>query len=376
MCIAGLKEQALAVATDAEQRFDLSIQLDKLDLAYAIASELDHENKWKIVGDAALNKWQWGLAEECMKRAFDFDSLLLFYQAAGNGSGLIELAQMAKEKGKNNVAFSAYLILGEVDKCLDVLIQTDRLPEAALMARSYAPSQMSRIVKLWKDSLLKAKKTKTAGALADPDWNPGLFPDLSFALFAEDGFKRRKEKGPVAAAEFAEWKDSLDWDIVSREYFKFCFTIEENSRAMPELKQRFPNGPPESAPPSTTGSPLKPPTTNGLSSLGRSSPLSSTTPSRAMSCDRKSVKSVRSSSPESRKPILLGGGGDYLGAPSTVSTDDVEASETMSYLSMEVGAGSIKVCQQLLNTSSLNLIETYRTTAMSSMNRLLRLKSR
>ena len=112
---------------------------------------------------------------------------------------------------------------------------------------------------------------------------------------------------------------------------------------MAELKQRFPNGPPESAPPSTTGSPVKPPTTTGLSSMGRS-PLSSTVPSRAMSPDRKSVKSTRSSSPESRKPILLGGGGDYLGAPSTVSTEDVEASETMSYLSMEVGAGSIKVC--------------------------------
>jgi hypothetical protein len=67
-----------------------------------------------------------------------------------------------------------------------------------------------------------------------------------------------------------------------------------------------------------------------------------------MSPDRKFPQSVRPASPESRK---MGGsaqsgnpGNDSLRAPSTVSTDDVEASETMSYLSMEVGAGSVKVC--------------------------------
>jgi coatomer subunit beta' len=52
-----LKEQALIVATDLEHRFDLSIQLERLDLAFQIASELDHEHKWKVVGDTALNKW-------------------------------------------------------------------------------------------------------------------------------------------------------------------------------------------------------------------------------------------------------------------------------------------------------------------------------
>ena len=46
------------MAIDLEHRFDLAVQLGRLDLAYEIANELDHEHKWKTVGDAALSKWQ------------------------------------------------------------------------------------------------------------------------------------------------------------------------------------------------------------------------------------------------------------------------------------------------------------------------------
>jgi coatomer subunit beta' len=205
------------VATDPEHRFDLAIQLSKLDLAYSIAS--DHDHKWKVVGDAALNKWQYGLAEECMKRSNDLEGLLLYYQAAGNAQGLSELAAQAEASGKNNVAFTAYLILNEMEKCLEVLTKTDRVAEAAIMARTFAPSQVPRLVELWKSDLLKAKKNKVAEAIASPLTNPGLFNDFQFGLFAEDAFKRRKAKGPTPAGEYAQWKDSLDWDIVGRKIF-------------------------------------------------------------------------------------------------------------------------------------------------------------
>ena len=51
-------EQALAVAKDPEHRFDLAIQLGKLNIAYEIADTLNQDEKWKIVGDRSLSKWQ------------------------------------------------------------------------------------------------------------------------------------------------------------------------------------------------------------------------------------------------------------------------------------------------------------------------------
>ena len=51
-------EQSLAVANDSEHRFELAIKLGKLKIAYEIADQLKQDDKWKIVGDVALSKWQ------------------------------------------------------------------------------------------------------------------------------------------------------------------------------------------------------------------------------------------------------------------------------------------------------------------------------
>ena len=48
--------------------------------------------------------------------------------------------------GKNNVAFLSYFITGQTEKCLDLLVATNRLPEAAFFARTYLPSQVCRFV--------------------------------------------------------------------------------------------------------------------------------------------------------------------------------------------------------------------------------------
>lgn len=45
-----------------------------------------------------------------------------------------------------------------LDQCLELLIRTNRLPEAAFLARTYLPSQVSRVVKLWRESLAKVNQ--------------------------------------------------------------------------------------------------------------------------------------------------------------------------------------------------------------------------
>jgi coatomer subunit beta' len=95
------------------------------------------------------------MAEECMRHAMDLSGLLLLYSSLGDADGMMKLAALAKEQGKNNVAFLCLFMLGQVEDCLHLLVESNRIPEAALMARSYLPSKVSEIVALWRNDLTK-----------------------------------------------------------------------------------------------------------------------------------------------------------------------------------------------------------------------------
>ena len=83
---------------------------------------------------------------------------------------------------------SLHLSLGRVEECLDLLCKADRLPEAAFFARTYLPSQVPRIVSLWKEQLGKTNK-KVADSIADPTLYGNLFPDLQEAITVEEFLK-------------------------------------------------------------------------------------------------------------------------------------------------------------------------------------------
>ena len=70
------------MSTDPDHRFELSIGLDKLEIALAMATELDSEQKWKQLGDKALAKGSFTIAEECFDRAGDLNTLLLIFTFA------------------------------------------------------------------------------------------------------------------------------------------------------------------------------------------------------------------------------------------------------------------------------------------------------
>lgn len=110
---------------------------------------------------------------------------------------------------------SAFLY--RLDACLELLIRTGRLPEAAFLARTYLPSQVSRcglslrryvltktrarvlhlfgslislirVVKLWRENLSKVNQ-KAAESLADPTEYENLFPGLKEAFVVEEWVK-------------------------------------------------------------------------------------------------------------------------------------------------------------------------------------------
>lgn len=69
--------------------------------------------------------------------------------------------------------------LNAVEEILQLLIKTERLPEAALFARSYCPEKISDVVQAWKEELKSKGKNKVAESLADPANYANLFPELS-----------------------------------------------------------------------------------------------------------------------------------------------------------------------------------------------------
>lgn len=109
-----------------------------------------------------------------------------------------KLADAASNAGKNNVAFLSHFILGDLEKCLDVLIESGRLPEAAFFARTYLPSQISRVLPQWKEQLAKVSE-KAGQSLADPTEYKNLFPRFVQTLEAEKVLsKERKRKMPAS----------------------------------------------------------------------------------------------------------------------------------------------------------------------------------
>lgn len=84
-------------------------------------------------------------------------------------------------QGKNNIAFTALFELGDAERAIDLLIKTERIPEAAMLARTYAPERTSSIIKLWKADLESRNRKKIAESLADPADYANLFPELSQA---------------------------------------------------------------------------------------------------------------------------------------------------------------------------------------------------
>uniref|UniRef100_A0A674EH76 Coatomer subunit beta' n=1 Tax=Salmo trutta TaxID=8032 RepID=A0A674EH76_SALTR len=180
----GFKQQALAVSSDSEHRFELALQLGELKIAYQLAVEAESEQKWKQLAELAISKCQFSLAQECLHHAQDYGGLLLLATASGNAAMVGKLAEGAERDGKNNVAFMTYFLQGKLDHCLELLIRTNRLPEAAFLARTYLPSQVSRVVKLWRESLAKVNQ-KAAESLADPTEYENLFPGLKESFVAE-----------------------------------------------------------------------------------------------------------------------------------------------------------------------------------------------
>ncbi|CAM9596798.1 unnamed protein product, partial [Heterosigma akashiwo] len=217
----GFKEEALQVTPDPDQKFDLSIELGRADLALELleaAGDADqgtteYATKWKRLGDLALGKGDLALAQRCALASDDLSGLLLLCTSAGDLQGLAALAEKARALGRANVAFLALFLQGRVEECLDLLVEGKRHAEAAFLARTYLPSHVPRLVALWKEAVAPQSE-KAAAALACPAEFPNLFEDFDVALQVEQLFLQNREQR-FPASTWPEAKGQLDLDLIA-----------------------------------------------------------------------------------------------------------------------------------------------------------------
>lgn len=171
----GYTELALHISEDSEQKFELALTLGDLQSARDILKESSNDHKWKSLGDAALTAWNVTLAEESFTYAKDFESLFLIYTSTGNKRALAEVAKLASDAGKYNLAFNAYWYLKDTDSCIELLNKTGRHSEASLLALTYG-GDINGSVKQWKSGLKASGKPRTANAIATLEEDSDKFP--------------------------------------------------------------------------------------------------------------------------------------------------------------------------------------------------------
>lgn len=200
----GMKEEALEISTDSEHRFDLALDLNKIDIALAIAEkEGAGDHKWRSIGDKALEGWDVKTAETCFWQAKDLGSLLLLYSASGDRDGLKRLAEKAKESAQFNVQFECLWLLADLESCLQCLKDTGRFAEAVLFAQTYKPSAAPKAVQAWKESLEKDGKGRVARVLGMPPGLEGVEADDE--LFPEwDEWLKIENEGGVKLIDIEE----------------------------------------------------------------------------------------------------------------------------------------------------------------------------
>lgn len=180
----GFMKQALQVSTDSEHRFDLALKIGDLEQALQLARESDSPQKWSQLAEIATAQNKLELVKECLKKANDLGGLLLLATSSGDEKMMESLQEASMTQGKFNIAFMSLLLLGKMDECLDVLIDTNRIPEAAFFARTYLPHKVSHVLTLWRTELGKINE-KAGQSLADPEQYENLFPGFADALKTE-----------------------------------------------------------------------------------------------------------------------------------------------------------------------------------------------
>lgn len=165
-----------SLSQDFDSKFQISLTKNDLSQAYELllnnqkenpSTALGNASKWKKLGDLALNQWKIKLAQDCFSLAKDYSSLLLLLSSSNNVKELTKLAEECETKGKYNIAFQAWWIIGNKDKCFELLQKSERYVESAFLGHNYdiKDENISKSVELWKTKLSSLNKSRIGDRL-------------------------------------------------------------------------------------------------------------------------------------------------------------------------------------------------------------------
>jgi len=149
-------------------------------------------------------------------------------------------------KGKLNISFICSFLRGKTEDCLQLLLSAGRAPEAAFLARTYLPSRMSDMVKVWREELSKVNP-KAAESIADPLDYPNLFDGLHHALQAEEWLKQHPlHEAP--ASVYLDHANDNESDLIEHMKTLELQPSEEPSAEEPGAAKQEPEPEPEAEP--------------------------------------------------------------------------------------------------------------------------------
>lgn len=77
----------------------------------------------------------------------------ILMHSASNREKIGVLAQKSETDGFYNIAFACYFQLNDLEKCLDVLLKSKKIPEASLFCRTYFPSRLDSVLNMWNEEI-------------------------------------------------------------------------------------------------------------------------------------------------------------------------------------------------------------------------------
>jgi coatomer subunit beta' len=169
-----LFEIALQLADNDEKRFDLALKMSDVDTAARIAQSSGSLQQWRHLAGISLKSGRIRLLEESLAKSGDESGAILVKACKGSASELSQYAALSETESKN-VSFTGYFAAGKYNKCIDLLLETGRAPEAALMARAYSPRRMDECARKWRELLQAKGEQRRAEAIALPSEFPNLF---------------------------------------------------------------------------------------------------------------------------------------------------------------------------------------------------------
>lgn len=207
----GKLPEALELADNDDKRFELALKMGRLDVAVSIAKKNGNQQQWSQLSALAVRTGKMDILEEALQKAGDEAGVLLVKSCRGNRKEMEEYAAAGHES--KNVSFAAYFATGNYDKCIDLLLETGRAPEAAMMARAYKPSRMDECAIKWQEMLAQNGENRVAQSIAVPKEYPNLFGMNGTEQAPEPEVEPEAEEKHEQQAENPGAQEDLDDDV-------------------------------------------------------------------------------------------------------------------------------------------------------------------